>query len=103
MKNTNTNILGTHINKLGYELGCVNDLDINKIDSKYLENIIDGINYGTCDIAVKTSKNEKYVVSVYYVDNEVDLMCDTYNDVVGQFSYDETYKHNLDLQFALLK
>jgi hypothetical protein len=56
---------------VGFSLGCY-DSEIEKLSKKELDKILDNIEFGTTDIGV-TIDNNKYIVEIYHVDNEVDL------------------------------
>jgi hypothetical protein len=54
---------------VGLTLGCY-DTKIEKLSKKDMKKLIDNIEFGSTDVGVS---NNKLIVEVIYVDNEVDL------------------------------
>ena len=79
-------ILEKRVNRLGYELGCYDNL-LNKLDADDIVKVVNVLEDEYCDIAVTISK-VKCVVEMRTVDNEKDF------SVITEKEYVERYGDN---------
>ena len=63
----NTEIIKDKLIKLGYEIGCINNLEL--IPKSKLNKVIEYLDYESTDLFI-TNRSDLYVVEISTVDNE---------------------------------
>lgn len=84
MNSNNKNILEVEAKKEGLVIGCY-DKFICSLKGKNVKKLVEAISFGSATDLVIVHNRKPYVVSVDFVDNEVDFTCYTKAEYISRF------------------
>lgn len=92
MKKDNKEVVKKAVEKMGCKLACYTD-KINELSKKELQKVLESVKFGdSTDIRVFI-RRKKFVVELFRVDNEIDLILLSENEYISRYgrSIDDEY------------